>query len=103
MRFSTQSQFHFSLYQSSSAWTVSTYNSRVGGRKGSLHNVVGLAKVKPQGGKKKMTNGVQKLNSKQATSSAAARISAKIDEAAGFVAFNADYRAPRHHPPKNNR
>ncbi|KAG6712754.1 hypothetical protein I3842_05G117700 [Carya illinoinensis] len=25
-----------------------------------------------------------------------------IDEAAGFVAFNADYHAPRHHPPKNN-
>ncbi|XP_041011247.1 uncharacterized protein LOC121255015 [Juglans microcarpa x Juglans regia] len=24
------------------------------------------------------------------------------DEAAGFVAFNADYHEPRHHPPKNN-
>lgn len=25
----------------------------------------------------------------------------KIDDA-GFVAFNADYHEPRHHPPKNN-
>lgn len=26
-----------------------------------------------------------------------------LDESsAGFVAFNADYHAPRHHPPKNN-
>ncbi|KAJ7943284.1 root meristem growth factor 2 [Quillaja saponaria] len=24
------------------------------------------------------------------------------DDDAGFVAFNADYHAPRHHPPKNN-
>lgn len=24
------------------------------------------------------------------------------DEADGFVAFNADYHEPRHHPPKNN-
>lgn len=24
------------------------------------------------------------------------------DHKAGFVAFNADYHAPRHHPPKNN-
>lgn len=31
------------------------------------------------------------------------RSSEQIDEeAAGFVAFNADYREPRHHPPKNN-
>ncbi|XP_042978452.1 uncharacterized protein LOC122309149 [Carya illinoinensis] len=30
------------------------------------------------------------------------RSSEQIDEAAGFVAFNADYHAPRHHPPKNN-
>ncbi|KAM6548278.1 hypothetical protein CsatB_019954 [Cannabis sativa] len=90
---------------------------RVGGRKVSLHKVVSLAKViKPekQGGsdqvegklgssKQNITNGVQKLNSKQANSSVAGHYSAKINEAAGFVAFNADYRAPRHHPPKNNR
>ena len=25
----------------------------------------------------------------------------EVDES-GFVAFNADYHAPRHHPPKNN-
>lgn len=26
----------------------------------------------------------------------------EVDGAAGFVAFNADYHAPKHHPPKNN-
>ena len=30
------------------------------------------------------------------------RVSEEVVDAAGFVAFNADYHAPRHHSPKNN-
>ncbi|PON76749.1 hypothetical protein TorRG33x02_241880 [Trema orientale] len=97
-----------------SARTATAYNS-VGGRKMALHKVMRLAKVKPQGAtkgsnqvegkfgsKQKMTYGGQKVNSKESKETTAGHFSAKIDEAAGFVAFNADYRAPRHHPPKNN-
>ena len=91
--------------------TDTTYN-RVGGRKMALDKVMRRAKVIPQGisagsnqvevkfgSTQKMTYRGQKVNSKPTSTS---HFSAKIDEAAGFVAFNADYRAPRHHPPKNN-
>jgi hypothetical protein len=30
------------------------------------------------------------------------RVSEEVVDEAGFVAFNADYHAPRHHSPKNN-
>ncbi|KAL2559406.1 root meristem growth factor 2-like [Forsythia ovata] len=30
------------------------------------------------------------------------KVAIKDKDGAGFVAFNADYKGPRHHPPKNN-
>ncbi|XP_022873040.1 root meristem growth factor 2-like [Olea europaea var. sylvestris] len=34
--------------------------------------------------------------------SGAEKVATQDKDGAGFVAFNADYKGPRHHPPKNN-
>lgn len=34
--------------------------------------------------------------------SGAEKVAIKDKDGAGFVAFNADYKGPRYHPPKNN-
>lgn len=55
-------------------------------------------RVEDKFGRKNKSLSDQKVNCKQTVS----RFSAEIEKTAGFVAFNADYGAPRHHPPKNN-
>lgn len=34
--------------------------------------------------------------------SGAEKVATQDKDGPGFVAFNADYKGPRHHPPKNN-
>ena len=107
---------------SSTAVTTSTTerNGIIGGRKMALRKATRLHKVQAQGvslrndskkvlagsnnrvedkfGGKNKSLSDQKVNCKQTVG----RFSAEIEKTAGFVAFNADYGAPRHHPPKNN-
>lgn len=101
------------------AATASTINHyRFGGRKMALHKVMRLANVQAQGAigsnlkdstgsnnqveEKMFCRKKKRGDKKKAKCNQTVRFSAEIDEAAGFVAFSADYRAPRHHPPKNN-
>ncbi|XP_021897630.1 root meristem growth factor 2 [Carica papaya] len=78
----------------------------------------GVENVKIVGNRKMYVDGVMKIERKEITESvidkrgimrmmhekckkAGNHCEEKSDDG-GFVAFNADYHAPRHHPPKNN-
>ncbi|CAI9768050.1 unnamed protein product [Fraxinus pennsylvanica] len=55
-------------------------------------------------GRMKMMKKATKYGASEANMkiSGAEKVATEDQEGAGFVAFNADYKGPRHHPPKNN-
>lgn len=90
---------------------TSDENSKIEGRKMGLHNVirseankvkadqVGVSSHKTY--KSKLSSSSQQVGEGKYKTSNVSRFVEEADDG-DFVAFSADYRAPRHHPPKNN-
>lgn len=79
-----------------SASTATTADNKIGGRKMALHKHKVVRQLATKIGK--WGSNMEYNQSRVGHFSE----DHEVDDAAGFIAFNADYHVPKHHPPKNN-